>query len=231
MADKFPEIDDVHVDTQKEGADFLSREKEAVGDAFQSAADPNINDDDEEFEEFEEFKNQFPEVGTPEPTSVAEEGEEETEQETPAQSDEYNYESDNSTPVINQFNNLNLNESEHVKEWKNTRDLEISKRDEIAARKLDDIKKEAEKSIDDFYDNYNNKKEDAIAETKKEETEFLAKRDQFLENGTTWDRIVKLLNLTRNSDSVDSANHRDKTKFRDLLLALTDKTSVPGASA
>ncbi|KGK34279.1 hypothetical protein JL09_g6572, partial [Pichia kudriavzevii] len=115
------------------------------------------------------------------------------------------------TPVVNRFENLDLNESEHIKEWKKTRDLEISKRDEIAARKLEEIKKEAEKAIDDFYENYNNKKDDAIAETKKEEKAFLEKREKFLEKGTTWDRVVELLKLTKNSDAIDAENYRDKT--------------------
>lgn len=226
MADKFPEIDTVQDSTAMEESDFLAREKQALGDEFASAGDSEImkevNSEDEDGE-FEEFKSQFPEVGEPvaaiaeAPSGASVEDDQEDDGEVKA--------------TVNQFTNLNLDESEHVQEWRKTRDLEIAKRDEIAQRKLAELKEEAEKSIDDFYENYNNKKDDAIAETKKAESEFLEKRDRFLEKGTVWDRAVQLLKLDKNSDAIDADNHRDKTKFRDLLLALKGKEGVPGAAA
>lgn len=220
MADKFPEINDVAVDNAAATeSDFLSREKEALGDEFTTDGDADIlkqangeaNDEDDEFDD---FKSQFPEVGSPADDAVVQQEE---------------YAEEPTSPIVNKFSNLNLDESEHIKEWKAARDLEISKRDEIAERKLRDIKAEAEKAIDDFYDNYNNKKDDAIAETRKEAEKFMEKRDTFLDNGTVWDRVIDLLNLDQNSDAIDAANFRDKTKFRDLLLALKGKESVPGA--
>lgn len=232
MAERFPEIDDVTTSVAEgDNQDFLAREKNALGEEFASAGDEQIvqeskdseNKDEEEDEDFEDFKSQFPDVGTPAeaianaPTGTALDDEEEDKEET-------------AKPIINQFSNLNLDESEHIQEWKKTRDLEISKRDEAAARKLEDLKTEAEKAIDDFYENYNNKKDDAIAETRKEAEAFLAKRDTFLEHGTVWDRVVELLALDKNSDAVDAENRRDKSKFRDLLLALKGKESVPGAA-
>jgi hypothetical protein len=227
MADKFPEIDDVVVDTNEAGvdSDFLSREKQALGNEFITVGDEAIlkeANESEDDEEFEDFKSQFPEVDTP--ANVI--AESQMEQQL---SGEEKLNDSTTASVVNKFNNLNLADSEYIKEWKKTRDLEISKRDEIAERKLTDIKKEAEKAIDDFYDNYNNKKDDAIAETKKEEAAFLLKRDNFLENGTVWDRVVELLHLDKNSDSLDDVNYRDKSKFRDLLLALKGKEGVPGA--
>lgn len=234
MADKFPEIDDAGisaaVDTNAPESDFLSREKEALGDEFKSENDENILkeaaggvEDEDDDEEFEDFKSQFPEVGTTTTTTAAPAVEADTD--VPIKQED-----NASSTIADKFTNLNLDESEHIKEWKETRALEISKRDEIAQRKLEDIKKEAEKAIDDFYENYNNKKDDAIAETKKEEKEFLEKRDKFLENGTVWDRVVELLKLDKNSDAIDSDNLRDKSKFRDLLLALKGKEGVPGAA-
>lgn len=228
MADKFPEIDDVTIDSVGGKSDFLAREKEALGDEFVSEADQQLSPKhDVEDEEFEEFKSQFPEVGGSGDAATSEEANSVQKEEQA----EETFTEESSTHVVNQFTNLNLNESEHIKEWKKTRDLEISKRDEIASRKLADIKKEAEEAIDDFYENYNNKKDDAIVETKKAEAAFLEKRDKFLEDGTTWDRVVELLSLDKNSDAIDASNHRDKTKFRDLLLALKGKANVPGASA
>ena len=231
MADKFPEIDDTAAgaDDVAPGSDFLSREKEVLGDEFSTANDNEVlketagsgGDDDEE--EFEDFKSQFPEVGGP--AEAAEEAHAALGGDGDEGADE-----EAEHAVVNKFTNLNLDESEHVQEWKKTRELEVAKRDEIAERKLKEVKAEAEKAIDDFYENYNNKKDDAIAETKKAEAAFLEKRDSFLENGTLWDRAVELLKLDRNSDAVDSEKLRDKTKFRDLLLALKGKENVPGAA-
>ena len=225
MADKFPEIDDTTAGAGDvaPGSDFLSREKEVLGDEFSTANDAEVlketgDDDDDEEEEFEDFKSQFPEVG----------GAAEAAEEAHAALDHDAGATEHA--VVNKFGDLKLDESEHVQEWKKTRELEVAKRDEIAERKLKEVKAEAEKAIDDFYENYNNKKDDAIAETKKAEAAFLEKRDSFLEHGTLWDRAVELLKLDRNSDAVDTENLRDKTKFRDLLLALKGKENVPGAA-
>lgn len=229
MTDKFPEIDVVAPEGDDiSNSDFLSREKEALGDEFATPQDHEVNTGDDQDDEFEDFKSQFPDVDSQEATIAAAPQGEDTMDDAHGEAEPQG--EDVVTPVVNRFENLDLNESEHIKEWKKTRDLEISKRDEIAARKLEEIKKEAEKAIDDFYENYNNKKDDAIAETKKEEKAFLEKREKFLEKGTTWDRVVELLKLTKNSDAIDAENYRDKTRFRDLLLALKGKENVPGAS-
>ncbi|KAH3663560.1 hypothetical protein OGAPHI_004961 [Ogataea philodendri] len=212
MADKFPELDDVETTGVAEGSDFLSREKELLGDEFATEQDDIVKDDDE----FEDFKTQFPEV--PSASDAAPEPVEETR------------EPEFEEPVVNKFANLNLDESTHIQEWRKTRDLEVSKRDETAASKLEQVKKEAEKAIDDFYENYNNKKDEAVEATRKEEVAFLEKRDKFLEHGTVWDRVVEVLSLTKNSNASDLADHRDKTRFRDLLISLKGKQDVPGAA-
>lgn len=213
MADEFPEIEDV-ADVEVEGAgqtDFLSREKELLGDEFATEQDGELAHEDAEFEEFE---SSFPAVSSTPQYAEPESEPEEKAVEIP----------------VSSFGSLNLDDSEPIKAWKERRTLEVSKRDEIAKAKAEDLKDEAKKAIDDFYDNYNNKKDLSIEDTRKQEDEFLAKRDSFLERGTVWDRVVELLELTKNSSSVDPANHRDKTRFKELLLALKGKENVPGAA-
>lgn len=225
MADKFPEINDIPTGEESNTAegDFLSREKELLGDEFATAEDNDVlKADDEEDDEFEDFKSQYPDVaGQDEQLKQAKEDEEIAKESVSGSV---------TSGVANEFAKLDLNQSEHIKEWKERRNLEISKRDEIANRKLNEIKEKAKQNIDDFYENYNNKKDVAINQTKKEEDEFLAKRDSFLERGTVWDRSIELLNLNKNSKSIDPENLRDKTKFKDLLLALKGKENVPGAA-
>ena len=225
MADKFPEINDIPTGEESNTAegDFLSREKELLGDEFATAEDNDVlKADDEEDDEFEDFKSQYPDVAGQDEQLKQEKEDEEIAKESVTGSV--------TSGVANEFAKLDLNQSEHIKEWKERRNLEISKRDEIANKKLNEIKDKAKQNIDDFYENYNNKKDVAINQTKKEEDEFLTKRDSFLERGTVWDRSIELLNLNKNSKSIDPENLRDKTKFKDLLLALKGKESVPGAA-
>ncbi|KAG7808555.1 hypothetical protein KL921_003637 [Ogataea angusta] len=215
MADKFPELEGVDSTDVADSGDFLKREKELLGNEFATEQDKIAEDDDD----FDDFKSQFPEVST-NANDVAPE----------AESEEEPKEATFEEPVTNKFANLNLEESTHIQEWRKARELEIAKRDELAAKKLEEIKKEAEKAIDDFYENYNNKKDEAVEATRREEAEFLEKRDRFLERGTVWDRVVELLSLTKNSNASDLAGYRDKSKFRDLLMSLKGKEDVPGAA-
>ncbi|KAG7883413.1 hypothetical protein KL938_002650 [Ogataea parapolymorpha] len=215
MADKFPELEGIDGTDVADSGDFLKREKELLGNEFATEQDKIAEDDDD----FDDFKSQFPEVST-NANDVAPE----------VESEEEPKEAIFEEPVTNKFANLNLEESIHIQEWRKARELEIAKRDELAAKKLEDIKKEAEKAIDDFYENYNNKKDEAVEATRREEAEFLEKRDRFLERGTVWDRVVELLSLTKNSNASDLAGYRDKSKFRDLLMSLKGKEDVPGAA-
>jgi hypothetical protein len=44
--------------------------------------------------------------------------------------------------------------------------LQIQRREEISQRKKQEIIEQAKQAIDDFYENYNNQKEKAIAQTR-----------------------------------------------------------------
>ena len=52
------------------------------------------------------------------------------------------------------------------RQWREERDLQIQRREEIAQKKKQETVQEAQKAIDDFYENYNNQKEKAIAQTR-----------------------------------------------------------------
>ncbi|ODQ81384.1 hypothetical protein BABINDRAFT_170907 [Babjeviella inositovora NRRL Y-12698] len=205
MADKFPALDDIEQDIQDGDADFLKREQELLGDEFRQPEDAEVVEDDE----VSKFESQFPSVESDE--EAAEEPVEETatQFETLAVNDDYSGESD------------------AIRSWKESRTLEISKRDEVAAKKKESIKEEAQKAIDDFYDNYNNKKELGIEETRKAETEFLEERDNFLSKDTTvWDRVLTLVNENESTE----VGGRDKTKFKELLGKLKGNAKAPGAA-
>lgn len=207
MADKYPELE-VPVEDQDTQGDFLSREKELLGDEFQTEQDNDVlveSDDD-----IQEFKEQFPEVED----SIAAEPYQQEEED-----DEFE-DFGSSAPVT-----ADLGESEPLNEWKQRRELEIEQRENANSKKKQDIVATAQQSIDDFYDNYNNKKEQHSKDVLKEEETFLENRDNFLKRGTLWDRVGELV-----SDVGEVADDgRDKSKFAALLNKLKGKENVPGA--
>jgi len=120
-------------------------------------------------------------------------------------------------------------EPEVIKEWRAKRDAQIARRDELSAQKRDDTIKKAQQDIDDFYDEYNNKKEKGLAQTKREAEEFLAGIDDTTAGGTSWERIAKLVDLS-GKGSAGGASGTGKERFRELLLSLKKDEKAPGGS-
>lgn len=218
MSDKFPELDNEVINPEESSSDFLSREKELLGDEFATDKDAELLKEaaDDEDDDLKKFENEFPDVNGDSHKAVIDDDDEDDFQEGQSNFQQQQF---NST-----FKSLSLDpeESEALKEWKQRRDLEISKRDEIAESKAADLKKEAQQSIDDFYDNYNNKKQVGIEKTRKEEADFIDKRDKFVSGGTVWSRVVDLLQLKEEK--------RDTDRFKQLLLKLSKKEDAPGAA-
>lgn len=219
MSEKFPELDDV-VDADGGASDFLAREKELLGDEFATDKDAELlqaaRDAGDEDEEVRKFESEFPDVTGELQVPVVDDAEDDDFLEG-----QTNFNQPTFTSSFNSLS-LNLEDSQAVKEWKERRDLEISKRDEIASAKAEDLKKEAEKSIDDFYENYNKKKEVGIEKTRKEEADFIDKRDSFVSSGTVWSRVVDLLLLKQDK--------RDTDRFKQLLIKLGKNENAPGAA-
>lgn len=200
MADKFPALDvDGEVDDNIK-SDFLSREKQLVGDEFKTENDDALNSDDE----FTEFNEQFPEVNEAQETSAQQE----------QQYEEPKYEAPK-----------DLGESKALKEWQERRDLEIGEREKANTKVKEDIVSKAQQTIDDFYDNYNTKKDQNSQQVLKDEEQFLEKRDKFLSKGTLWDRVNELTNEVGEV----LASDRDKSRFSKLLKGLKGKENAPGA--
>jgi hypothetical protein len=58
------------------------------------------------------------------------------------------------------------NVSTDIRQWREERNLQIQRREEISQKKKQEVIEQAKQAIDDFYENYNNKKEKAIAQTR-----------------------------------------------------------------
>ncbi|KAF3938214.1 hypothetical protein ABW19_dt0203840 [Dactylella cylindrospora] len=118
-------------------------------------------------------------------------------------------------------------EPEVIKQWRERQQLEIQRRDELSENRKRETIAQAQAAVDDFYDNYNVKKDKSIEQTRREAEEFLANRENTSAGGTSWERIAKLVDL---SDKGVRAGKTDKSRFRELLVSLRKDEKAPGAS-
>ena len=127
------------------------------------------------------------------------------------------------------FSQQTLEDSEAIKAWRTKRESEIARRDEISQSKKEATIKEAQQALDDFYDNYNDKKEKNIAQTRREVEEFLESRDDTTAGGTSWERIAKLVDVSGKGPK-GGASGSGKERFRELLVSLRKDEKAPGAN-
>ncbi|KAK5109114.1 hypothetical protein LTR62_007476 [Meristemomyces frigidus] len=120
-------------------------------------------------------------------------------------------------------------EPQVVREWRERRDLALQHRDEVSASKKAETVKAAQEAIDEFYENYNNRKDKTVAATRKEAEEFLKGREDTTSGGTSWERIAKLVDLSGKGSGGGAAG-TGKSKMRELLLSLRKDEGAPGAT-
>ena len=139
--------------------------------------------------------------------------------------------------------------------WREKQAEEIKKRDEASQARRQETIAKAERSIDQFYEEYNAKKERNIKENKRvsfflsrsylftyspsllnriQEQEYLASRTDALSAGTTWSRICDYIDL-QNSQSKTLARTgpgtTDLSRFKEVLLRLKrEGEAAPGAA-
>lgn len=121
-----------------------------------------------------------------------------------------------------------------VREWRESQKDAIAKRDAEGERKKAEAISKAEQDIDNFYAEYNAKKEKNIAANKENEAKFQEERNRELAEGTTWDRVTKILEL-KNSQSKTIARagpgSTDLTRMKEIYLKLRrEGERAPGAA-
>ncbi|KXS99478.1 hypothetical protein AC578_3764 [Pseudocercospora eumusae] len=244
MADRFPSLEEFDegkteatgasaLDGVDEPSDFLARERAALGDdaeMFTTSADnaatvADVDEDEDDLlggggggsapangDMMGDFESSFPAVDTS--NEAVAPGGTITGSTAPFQAPSYHeYEA----------------EPDVVREWRERRDLQIQHRDEVSASKKAETIKAAQEAIDEFYENYNNKKEKQIAQTRKEAEEFLKSREDTTAGGTSWERIAKLVDLSGKGTAGGAAGS-GKAKMRELLISLRKDEKAPGAS-
>ncbi|BGP22111.1 clathrin light chain [Rhodotorula toruloides] len=122
-------------------------------------------------------------------------------------------------------------ESEFIKSWREKQAQEIAKREEEATQKKEDTIAKARNAIDNFYKEYNAKKEKAIAQNKEDEEKFKTDLSDSLAKGTTWERICTLIDLQDSRSKTTTKSKQDLTRFKELLLSLRrEGETAPGAA-
>lgn len=119
-------------------------------------------------------------------------------------------------------------DSAPLKEWRERRDLQLQHIDERSASKKSETVKAAQEAIDEFYENYNNRKDKQVAQTRKEAEEFLKNREDTTSGGTSWERIAKLVDLSGKGAGGGAAGS-SKGRMRELLVSLRKDEKAPGA--
>ncbi|ETI28081.1 hypothetical protein G647_00530 [Cladophialophora carrionii CBS 160.54] len=247
MADRFPSIEDIDAgetdvrpDTSGQG-DFLERERALLGEdaelfnanSGRPAATVQDGDDDllggdDDFtpapaqpsggaapDDLDDFESSFPAIDTRN-DNVGPGGT--ITDSTPAPF----------TGYTNYTAPSGEGESEPIRAWREKRDADIARRDEASQRKKEETVSTAQKDIDSFYESYNRKVDKQKAQTQKEAEEFLAKREDTTAEGTAWERIAKLVDLSGKGQS-GGGDGSSKKKMRELLLSLKADKDAPGA--
>ncbi|KZS88879.1 clathrin light chain [Sistotremastrum niveocremeum HHB9708] len=129
---------------------------------------------------------------------------------------------------------LDEEEPEVIKQWREKQAEAIRLRDEASVKKREETISKAERSIDQFYEEYNAKKAKNIKSNKDSEAEYLSSLTDSLSAGTTWSRIATLVEL-ENSQSKTLARSgpgsSDLTRFKEVILRLKrEGEHAPGAS-
>jgi hypothetical protein len=183
-------------------------------------------------DEIEKFEDQFPELDVPGPQQTMSPSSKPTFGAPPPFAPFPQPSSYTSTPIFNQP--LEEEEPQVIKDWRAAQATEIAARDEHSKATRNETIARAERSIDEFYDEYAKKKERSIRENKDAEAEYLAGLSSTLTQGTTWERIASLVEL-ENSQSKTIARTgtgtTDLTRFKEVLLRLKrEGSSAPGAA-
>ncbi|ATY66459.1 clathrin light chain [Cordyceps militaris CM01] len=233
MADRFPSLDDFDSGAQTEvkdtsgsdEQDFLAREKALLGDdaeQFASSGDAEaLGDTSEDLLGGESapsaFGSQFPDLADPSSGMAGAPGA------SAITGPSVSYNSGYQATATDE------EEPEVIRQWRDKRDAQITKRAEQLATQKEETIKEAQQNIDDFYENYNMKKEKGIAQTRKDAEQFLANRDDTVSGGTSWDRIAKLVDVS-GKGSKGGASGSGKERFREMLVDLRKDEKAPGAT-
>ena len=114
------------------------------------------------------------------------------------------------------------------RQWREKRDADLARRDEVSAKKKEETIATARTDIDSFYETYNRRTDKQKTQTATEAEEYLQNREDTTAGGTAWERIAKLADLS-GKGQVGGGEGSTKKRMRDMLLSLKGSKDAPGA--
>ncbi|CAK7217945.1 Clathrin light chain [Sporothrix bragantina] len=231
MADRFPSLEDFDSGAQTDikdtnieasGDDFLARERAILGDdanqfatpgdssAF-APADDNLLGGDNDNADTAQFESSFPDLAAQDQNATS-----------TITGPSVDFKSGYQATVEDE------EEPEVIKAWREKRDEQNAKRAQQFAQQREETIAEAQRNIDDFYENYNNKRDKLVSQTRKDAETFLNNRDDVTSGGTSWERIAKIVDVSGKGAKGGAAGS-GKERFRELLMSLRKDEKAPGA--
>ncbi|CAI2172923.1 163_t:CDS:2 [Funneliformis geosporum] len=131
----------------------------------------------------------------------------------------YNNNSNGDIPLSLSSDNIEEEEAEIIRQWREQQKEIIAQRDETSEAKKRETLSIARDAIDKFYEEYNERKD---------EEEFLRERDE-LTSGTSWQRICKQVDLSTAQSKTTNKHAKDVSRFKEILLSLKKDEKAPGA--
>ncbi|KAJ1948383.1 Clathrin light chain, partial [Dispira parvispora] len=126
-------------------------------------------------------------------------------------------------------------ESSFIHNWRQQQATLIEERDQQSKATHEETLKKAMQDIDQFYEDYNTKKEQAITHNRANEKFEI----QQANTGTPWERVYRQIDLATGGfgsgrakskkDAVTTGNTRDTTRFRELIADLRKDSNAPGS--
>ncbi|KAI9293562.1 hypothetical protein K502DRAFT_331427 [Neoconidiobolus thromboides FSU 785] len=124
------------------------------------------------------------------------------------------------------YQNLEI-ESDFVKNWKVQFQDRLGDKDRREIEKHQNIKEEAQRSLDKFYREYQSKKESKINEIGR-----VYSNDQDVNQGKSeWDLVSTILTSGNNINTKNNANVKDINRLKDLIHDLNSSGHVPKVSS
>lgn len=225
---EYPELEGYEAGSDFSSKDLAARERELLGEAgaaelVGSSGDAEVSDAEPETHVEIENRDVAEELDKADSSAPTAEGTPEPSTDAPAFVP-------GAGPSAYVPKKVDLKESKFLKEWKAKSEEKLEQKDKASAEKRESTREKARKQVDDFYENYNAKKEKEATKVHDDAKEFGDKRDKAIGSGegTTWDRINKLMDgLGRPAEGVAPA---DKKRFAELVQSLKGDVNAPGAA-
>ncbi|CAO3665868.1 unnamed protein product [Umbelopsis ramanniana] len=112
-------------------------------------------------------------------------------------------------------------EPEVVKQWREKQKELIAERDAESEEKKHQIVQKAREAIDEFYEDYNDKRQKAIDLNREKEENEQQEREKAA-SGTVWERISREIDFKSNSST------RDVSRMKQLMTDLRKDSRAPG---